>query len=203
MRHLNKGRKLNRTSSHRLAMFRNMVTSLFRHERIMTTDAKAKELRRYADKLITLGKRGDLHARRQAFQLVRDEEVLRKLFSDLGERFRGRPGGFTRIIKIGMRQGDAAPMSVIELVDMAIKPVEEKSTAKATKRAEKKSAKEPVAETKKSARSAKAKKEEKAKAEDDKTPSKRAAAKTKAPKEATDKKPARAKATRKSSKDDK
>lgn len=201
MRHLNKGRKLNRTSTHRLAMFRNMATSLLRHERIQTTDAKAKELRRYVDKLITLGKRGDLHARRQAFRLVRDPEVLHKLFADLGERFRGRPGGFTRIIKIGLRQGDAAPMSVIELVDMAVKPVEEKPAAKPTKRADKKSAKEPAAEEpKKSARS-KAKKDDKA--ADDKTPSKRAAAKTKAPKEATDKKPARAKATRKSSKDDK
>ena len=197
MRHLNKGRKLNRTSAHRLAMFRNMVTSLFRHERIMTTDAKAKELRRYADKLITLGKRGDLHARRQAFQLVRDEEVLRKLFSDLGERFRGRPGGFTRIIKIGMRQGDAAPMSVIELVDRAVPVVEEKPTGtKPAKRADKKAAKDtkPDAE-KKATRSTKTKSDDKA--ADDKTPSRRAAAKAKAPKDATDKKPARARAPRK------
>ncbi|MFH1809627.1 MAG: 50S ribosomal protein L17 [Pseudomonadota bacterium] len=116
MRHLKKGRKLNRNSSHRKAMFRNMVTSLFRHERIETTDAKAKELRRVAEKLITLGKRGDLHARRQAFTWVRDNEVLHKLFADLGERFRGRQGGYTRIIKIGQRRGDAAPISVIELV---------------------------------------------------------------------------------------
>jgi large subunit ribosomal protein L17 len=202
MRHLNKGRKLNRTSTHRHAMFRNMVTSLLRHERIMTTDAKAKELRRYADQLITLGKRGDLHARRQAFRLVRDAEVLHKLFADLGERFRGRPGGFTRIIKIGLRQGDAAPMSVIELVDMAVKPVEEKPAPKATKKAEKKPAKEAAAETpKKAARAPKAKKDDKA--ADYKAPAKRAAAKTKAPKDAAEKKPARAKAPRKSSKDDK
>ena len=116
MRHLKKGRKLNRNSSHRKAMFRNMVTSLLRHERIETTDAKAKELRRFAEKIITLGKKDTLHARRQAFTWVRDREVLHKLFSDLGERYRDRPGGYTRITKIGFRRGDAAPMSVIELV---------------------------------------------------------------------------------------
>ncbi|MBN2361110.1 MAG: 50S ribosomal protein L17 [Deltaproteobacteria bacterium] len=149
MRHLNQGRKLNRTSPHRRAMFRNMVTSLLIHERIMTTDAKAKELRRYADKLITLGKRGDLHARRQAFRLVRDHEALHKLFSDLGERFRGRPGGFTRITKIGRRRGDAAPMSVIELVEMATQHEAEKPTeTKPAKRADKKATKEKPTEAK-------------------------------------------------------
>ncbi len=116
MRHLKKGRKLNRNSTHRKAMFRNMVTSLLRHERIETTDAKAKELRRFAEKVITLGKRGDLHARRQAFTWVRDKEVLQKLFNDIGERYRSRPGGYTRVTKLGFRRGDAAPMSVIELV---------------------------------------------------------------------------------------
>lgn len=116
MRHLKKGRKLNRNSSHRKAMFRNMVTSLLRHERIETTDAKAKELRRFAEKVITLGKRGDLHARRQAFTWVRDKEVLHKLFAEIGERYRSRPGGYTRVTKLGNRRGDAAPMSVIELV---------------------------------------------------------------------------------------
>jgi len=116
MRHRKKGRKLNRNASHRTAMFRNMVTSLFRHERIETTDAKAKELRRFAEKLITLGKRGDLHARRLASRTVQDNEVLKKLFDDLGERYRGRPGGYTRITKLGIRRGDAAPTSVIELL---------------------------------------------------------------------------------------
>ena len=119
MRHHKKGRKLNRNSPHRKAMFRNMVTSLFRHERIETTDAKAKELRRFAEKLITLGKRGDLHARRQAYAWIRDREVLSKLFSDLGERYRGRQGGYTRVVKLGMRRGDHAPISIIELVSEA------------------------------------------------------------------------------------
>jgi len=116
MRHLNSGRKLGRTSAHRTAMFRNMATSLFRHERIETTDAKAKELRRFAEQLITLAKRGDLHARRQAFADIRDQEVLAKLFGDIGPRFKTRPGGYTRIIKSRIRKGDNAPISIIELV---------------------------------------------------------------------------------------
>jgi len=191
MRHLNKGRKLNRTSTHRLAMFRNMATSLLRYERIQTTDAKAKELRHYVDKLITLGKRGDLHARRQAFRLVRDEEVLHKLFADLGERFRGRPGGYTRIIKIGMRQGDAAPMSVIELVEMAAPvPAEKPAASKPAKRAEKKSTKEAPPETeKKATRKAKAKPAENA--TDEKKPARRAASKDKPATEQTAKKATR------------
>ncbi len=116
MRHLNSGRKLGRTSAHRTAMFRNMATSLFRHERIETTDAKAKELRSFAEQLITLAKRGDLHARRQAFADIRDQEVLAKLFGDIGPRFKARAGGYTRIIKSRIRKGDNAPISIIELV---------------------------------------------------------------------------------------
>ena len=116
MCHLNSGRKLGRTSAHRTALFRNMATSLFRHERIETTDAKAKELRRFAEQLITLAKRGDLHARRQAFADIRDLEVLAKLFGDIGPRFKTRPGGYTRIIKSRIRKGDNAPISIIELV---------------------------------------------------------------------------------------
>jgi large subunit ribosomal protein L17 len=116
MRHLNSGRKLGRTSAHRTALFRNMATSLFRHERIETTDAKAKELRSFAEQLITLAKRGDLHARRQAFADIRDQEVLAKLFGDIGPRFKTRPGGYTRIIKSRIRKGDNAPISIIELV---------------------------------------------------------------------------------------
>ena len=116
MRHLKKGRKLNRSPSHRLAMLRNMATSLLRHDRITTTDAKAKELRRWADWLITLGKDGSLHARRRALAFVQDKAVVGRLFSELGPRFQDRNGGYTRIVKIGHRRGDAAPMSVIELI---------------------------------------------------------------------------------------
>ncbi len=117
MRHRKSGRKLSRSSSHRQAMLRNMATSLLEHERIETTDAKAKELKRFADRMITLGKRGDLHARRQALSVLRSKEVTAKLFGDLAERFRDRPGGYTRVIKVGNRVGDAAPISIIELVE--------------------------------------------------------------------------------------
>jgi len=117
MRHLKSGRKLNRTSPHRKAMFRNMVTSLLEHEQITTTDAKAKELRRVADRMITLGKRGTLDARRRAAAYVRKRSVVQKLFGEVAERFQARPGGYTRIVKIGPRQGDNASMSVIELTD--------------------------------------------------------------------------------------
>jgi len=111
------GRKLNRTSSHRKAMFSNMAASLLRHEQINTTLPKAKELRSIADKMITLGKRGDLHARRQAHSFLQDNEVVAKLFDSLAERYKDRPGGYTRVLKAGFRYGDAAPMAVIELVD--------------------------------------------------------------------------------------
>jgi large subunit ribosomal protein L17 len=116
MRHRKSGVKLNRTTSHRQAMFRNMVTSLFKHERIKTTDAKAKELRRWADHIVTLAKRGDLHARRQAMSIVREKTVVHKLFEEAPERFGARKGGYTRIIKIGRRTGDAAAMTLVELI---------------------------------------------------------------------------------------
>jgi large subunit ribosomal protein L17 len=116
MRHLKSGRKLNRTSSHRWALMRNLVTALLRDEKIRTTDPKAKELRRWADRVITLGKQGSLHARRRALGIVQDKAVVRKLFDTIGPRFKDRPGGYTRIIKIGQRRGDAAPLSLIELV---------------------------------------------------------------------------------------
>lgn len=116
MRHRKSGLKLNRTASHRDAMFRNMVTSLFKHQRIQTTDAKAKELRRWADHLITLAKRGDLHARRQAMAIVREKNVVHKLFEEAQSRFQAIAGGYTRVIKLGRRAGDAAPISVIEFV---------------------------------------------------------------------------------------
>jgi large subunit ribosomal protein L17 len=116
MRHKKAGVKLNRTTSHRQAMFRNMVTSLFKYERIRTTDVKAKELRRWADHIITLAKRGDLHARRQVLSIVREKNVAHKLFAEVDERFGNLNGGYTRIVKIGLRAGDAAPISLIELV---------------------------------------------------------------------------------------
>ncbi|MCD6255111.1 MAG: 50S ribosomal protein L17 [Deltaproteobacteria bacterium] len=116
MRHRNSGRKLNRTTSHRLAMLKNMVTSLLRHERIETTEAKAKEVRRLAEKLITLSKRGDLSARRRAFRIIRDKKVLKKLFNEIKNRYQNVNGGYTRIIKIGVRRGDGAHKALIELV---------------------------------------------------------------------------------------
>ncbi|TCS62075.1 50S ribosomal protein L17 [Varunaivibrio sulfuroxidans] len=117
MRHRMSGRKLNRTSSHRKAMFANMTASLLMHEQIKTTLPKAKDLRRFVDRMITLGKRGDLHARRQAFSVLRDDAIVAKLFGPLAERFKERNGGYCRVLKAGMRYGDAAPMAVIELVE--------------------------------------------------------------------------------------
>ena len=117
MRHGVSGRKLNVTSSHRAAMFRNMATALLKHEQITTTLPKAKELRPVAEKLITLGKRGGLHARRQAYAQIRDERIVAKLFTALADRYKTRQGGYTRVLKAGVRYGDAANMAVIELVD--------------------------------------------------------------------------------------
>jgi large subunit ribosomal protein L17 len=117
MRHRNSGRKLNRTSSHRKAMFANMACSLIKHEQIKTTLPKAKELRPVVEKLITLGKRGDLHARRQALAHLPEKSAVDKLFETLGERYADRNGGYTRIIRANYRYGDSAPMAVIELVD--------------------------------------------------------------------------------------
>ena len=117
MRHARQGRKLNRTATHRKAMFANMASALLKHEQIKTTLPKAKDLRRVVDRLITLGKRGDLHARRQALSILRDRKITTKLFDGLAKRYKDRPGGYTRVIKAGMRYGDMAPMGVIELVD--------------------------------------------------------------------------------------
>jgi large subunit ribosomal protein L17 len=116
MRHLKSGRQLSRNSSHRWALMRNLITALLREEKIQTTDPKAKELRRWVERVITLGKRGDLHARRQAAAIVQDKAVVQKLFDTIGPRFKERPGGYTRIIKLGVRHGDAAKMALIELV---------------------------------------------------------------------------------------
>ena len=119
MRHGVSGRKLNRTTSHRLAMFRNMVTSLLNHERIYTTVPKAKEMRRWAEWMITLGKHGDLHARRQALSVIREKNVVHKVFDELAQRYRNRAGGYTRIVKVGFRRGDASPMCLLELITEA------------------------------------------------------------------------------------
>lgn len=155
MRHRKASLKLNRTTSHRQAMFRNMVTSLFKHERIRTTGAKAKELRRLAEHLITLAKRGDLHARRQALAVIREKDVVHKLFDEANEKFGHSAGGYTRIVKLGRRAGDAAPMSLIELI------VPE---AGGKKKAKKKGAKGEAAKTKAgTAKKADAKSEDKKK----------------------------------------
>ena len=117
MRHGISGRKLNRTSAHRKAMFSNMVVSLLLHEQIKTTKSKAKELRKFTEKMITLGKKGSLHSRRQALSFLRDDRVVVKLFDSLADRYKERQGGYTRVLAAGFRYGDSAPMAVIELVD--------------------------------------------------------------------------------------
>ncbi len=159
MKHRVVGRRLDRTTEHRTAMFRNLVTSLIRHERITTTTPKAKELKRFADKMITLAKRATPHARRIANRDVRDVEVLNKLFGPIADRFKARPGGYTRLVRVGNRAGDNAELAVIELLDR--KPAapaegEEKGEAKAAK-----APKAPKAEKKPKAE--KAEKPEKAK----------------------------------------
>jgi large subunit ribosomal protein L17 len=116
MRHRAKGRQLSRTSTHKKAMLRNMAASLFRHDGIVTTEAKAKELRPYAERLITLARRGDLHARRLVERRIQDREVLGRLFKEIGPRFAARPGGYTRILKMGHRPGDGADIARIELL---------------------------------------------------------------------------------------
>jgi large subunit ribosomal protein L17 len=117
MRHRRAGRKLNRTPAHRRALFRNLVTALLEHERIRTTGPKAKEVRRLTDRMITLGKRGTLHARRRALAFMRKRSVVRKLFEEVAPRFAGRAGGYTRVVALGLRNGDAAPLSIVELVE--------------------------------------------------------------------------------------
>lgn len=117
MRHRKVGRKLGRVTSHRIAMLRNMVTSVLEHERIVTTVPKAKEARRVVDQMITLGKRGDLHARRQAMSYIRSKSVVAKLFDELSAQYAERQGGYTRIIRTGNRAGDSAPMAILELVE--------------------------------------------------------------------------------------
>jgi large subunit ribosomal protein L17 len=137
MRHLNAGRKLGRKTPHRISMFRNMVTSLLDKERIRTTLPRAKEVRPIAERMITLGKRESLHARRQALAYVRDPKVVSKLFSDLAPRFAQRKGGYTRIVRLGFREGDGAQMAILELIGSEFKKVEDKKSGKKAKKAEK------------------------------------------------------------------
>jgi large subunit ribosomal protein L17 len=153
MRHRKAGRKLGRTSSHLKATLRNLVTSFFEHEKIETTDAKAKELRKLAEKMVTLGKRGDLHARRQALSVISNKKVVKKLFETIARRFQNRNGGYTRIMKVGRRLGDNAPLSIIELI-----PEGESKAEKKKKATEKK----PKAERKKAAKAQPSAKKEKA-----------------------------------------
>lgn len=130
MRHNNAGRKLGRKTAHRLSMLGNMVVSLIEHERITTTHPKAKEARRLAEKVITLGKKNTLHSRRLAFSIVKDETIVKKLFDVLGPRFAQRPGGYTRIMKVGFRHGDNAEMSILELVERTPKAPKAEPTEK-------------------------------------------------------------------------
>jgi len=128
MRHRVAGRKLSRHTQHRELMFRNMLVSLLQHERVRTTLAKGKELRRWADRMISLGKKGTLHARRRAFALLRDKGTVKKLFDEIAPKFKDRAGGYTRVFKLGWRQGDAAPFSLVELVTFAHPEEKKKST---------------------------------------------------------------------------
>ena len=153
MRHRVAGRKLSRTTQHRELMFRNMLVSLLQHERIKTTLAKGKELRSWADKIITLGKKGSLHARRQAFALLRDEGIVKKLFDEIAPKLKDREGGYTRIYKMGWRHGDGAPLSLVELVTFSSPEEKKKSPVKKAKEvlekvAPKKKEKEQVEEKK-------------------------------------------------------
>jgi large subunit ribosomal protein L17 len=171
MRHRKLRAKLERPAGHRRALMRNQVTSLLEHERIETTDAKAKVLRRVADRMITLGKRGTLHARRRALSVLRDREVAAKLFDELAERYAERPGGYTRVLKVRQRVGDAAPMSIVELVDR-------RAAGAAAEKGEKGKAKAEKAKTEK------AKPEKKAKIRGEKAEKPAKAAKTAKPEKA-------------------
>lgn len=171
MRHLKSGRKLNRTSSHRKALMRNLVTALLTHERITTTVAKAKESRRYVDRMITLGKEGSLNSRRRALEFVKSREAVFKLFSTLAERYAKRNGGYTRIFKIGPRVGDNAEMAVVELVDTDVKvePKKKKEEKAEEKKEGKKEAKKKETKKKEAKKKeVKEKKKEKGSAKKDK-----------------------------------
>ena len=190
MRHRMRSRKLGRNTAHRLAMYRNLVTSLLDHEKVETTHAKAQEVSRLADRMITLGKRGDLHARRQALSVVRERGVAAKLFDELAPRYADRNGGYTRVVRTRRRVGDAAELSIVALVEG-----DEVPTPKPAPKAKKKSAKKAPAEE------APEKKASSRKAATKKTPAKKTGAKKKTTKKATSKKPARKKKSTKSKAD--
>jgi len=185
MRHQVRKKRFDRTTSHRTAMFRNMVTSLIQEERITTTLPKAKELRRFAEKMVTLAKNGSLHARRQAAAFVRSNEAVRKLFAELANRFKERKGGYTRILKLGNRHGDGAPMAIIEYLGYQAKPKKVKAKEEKSEEAAEKKEKGP----KKEKAPKKEKKEKVAKAE---KPSKKEGKKPKAAQTGKFNKPANA-----------
>ena len=173
MRHRVAGRKLSRHTQHRELMFRNMLVSLLQHERIKTTLAKGKELRSWADRIISLGKQGTLHARRQAFALLRNEGIVKKLFDEIAPKLKDREGGYTRVYKLGWRQGDAAPLSLVELVTFAHPEEKKKSTMTKAKEVLEKvtpKKKEKVEEKKKGKEKGKEKKEKKVKKEEKEAP---------------------------------
>jgi large subunit ribosomal protein L17 len=174
MRHRVAGRKLSRHTQHRELMFRNMLVSLLQHERIKTTLAKGKELRNWADRIISLGKKGTLHARRQAFALLRNEGIVKKLFDEIAPKFKDREGGYTRVYKFGWRQGDGAPLSLVELVTFSHPEEKKKSAIKKAKEVlekvtPKKKGKEEK-EKKKEKEKGKEKKEKKGKKEEKEAP---------------------------------
>ena len=144
MRHGVAGVKLGRSPAHRRALFRNLVTELLEHEVVRTTDAKAKELRRWGDRMITLGKQGTLHARRRAASLIRRQSVVKKLFDEIAPRFDGRSGGYTRVVKLGHRHGDAAPLSLVELVERAGEKADRGAPKKPQRRRDQKKSKPPA-----------------------------------------------------------
>jgi len=173
MRHRVAGRKLSRHTQHRELMFRNMLVSLLQHERIKTTLAKGKELRSWADRIISLGKQGTLHARRRAFALLRDKGIVKKLFDEIAPKFKDRAGGYTRVYKLGWRHGDAAPLSLVELVTYAPPEEKKKSTITKAKEALGKVApkkKEKVEKKEKEKEKGKEKKEKKVKKEEKEAP---------------------------------
>ncbi len=156
MRHRLNTRKFGRTSAHRVSMFRNMVSSLIEHEKVETTHEKAREVGRLAERMISLGKRGDLHARRQALRVVRGREVQAKLFGELAERFKGRTGGYTRVLRTRRRAGDAAEMSIVSLLEPTAAPAKP-----AAEKGEKRAGRKKAAAAKKAAKAEKAEKAEK------------------------------------------
>lgn len=200
MRHQKSGRKLNRTSSHRSAMFRNMAVSLFRHEQIRTTLPKAKELRRVAEPLITMGKHPSLANRRLAFARLRDREIVGKLFDDLGIHFKDRPGGYLRVLKCGFRAGDSAPMAIVQLVDREAQAAAAEDKPVKKKAAPKKAAEPKEAKASKPEKEAKPEKKAKpaAKKKTAKKTAKKAAGSTTAKKKTSKKKAAKKKTSKKS-----